>query len=114
MHHEDHGGGVAQFAQLIDLDRDAWRRDRSLDQAAIVRVPAGWQACQFPGARKHSWVEEGTLEELCLGLVPLCSIARNPESMHSQLKGGPLHSKMCCRPAGTGYNPIALFQSFKN
>ena len=54
-------------------------------------------------------------DELCLGLVlPLCRIACNPEFMHSQLKGGPLHAKMCRCTVGTCYNPIALFQSFKN
>src|SRR6266403_3003532 len=74
----------------------------------MAGLPVSWRT-------KAVVVGEGTLDELCLGLVlPLCRIACNPEFMHSQLKGGPLHSKMCRRPAGTGYNPIALFQSFKN
>ena len=40
--------------------------------------------------------------------------ARNSELMHSQLEGGPLHSKMCRCPIRARHNPIALLESFKN
>ena len=90
-------------------------RKSALAQTAIVRVPAKWQACQFPGAQKALVVGQELLEEVCLRLVPpLRRTARNPELMHSQLEGGPLYSEPCRCPVGTGHNPIALFKSFEN
>src|ERR1700736_89700 len=74
----------------------------------MAGLPVYWR-------QKTLAVGEGTLEELCLGSMSrLCRIARNPQLMHSQLKRGSLHSKMCRSAVGTGYNPIALFESFKN
>src|ERR1700757_2438777 len=115
MHLEGHGGTVAKLAELIDfgpgclaerpLPRSSCHRAGASEMAGL---PVSWRT-------KALVVGEGTLQELCLGLVlPLCRIARNPEFMHSQLKGGPLHAKMCRCAVGAGYNPIALFQSLKN
>jgi hypothetical protein len=44
----------------------------------------------------------------------LCSPACDSELMHSQLEGGPLHSKMCRCSVGTCHNPIAVLKSSKN
>jgi hypothetical protein len=42
MHQELHGGRVAKIAELIDLYCEGQPKERSLDQAANVAMPARW------------------------------------------------------------------------
>src|ERR1700730_12972666 len=63
MHREGQGGRVAKMVELVDLYWDGEPRERFSTQAAIVAVPAKWQACHFPGAKESLVVGEGTVRE---------------------------------------------------
>src|SRR5258708_24854268 len=89
--------------------------DDALSQTARVALPAAWYAASFLAHKKNCGCGGNFSVEVCRKwATQLRRAARNSELMHSQLEGGPLHSKMCRCPIRARHNPIALLESFKN